>query len=176
MNNQQKARVRFGAKLVVFILVVYFIARTRDTNKNGYIFPSSVIKDQDPAAYEEGGTAEFTLKLNGVSDDWDMVALSEDMANIAKHEVDEKHTEASILFDVVADGHDMYGHAVQIDAFRLQFSMDDLKQIEWPNVGGKKLLNLAALTNESKVGEEVISNYCAENQESSEIFCAAGVQ
>jgi hypothetical protein len=52
--------------------------------------------------------------------------------------------------------------------------MDDLKQVEWGNIDGPRLLNLGRITNETGNGEQLIYDYCSENQKSSEFFCDAG--
>ena len=161
--------VSFIALVAAGLYLWYSDSKSNDT------YPRSVIKHEE--AKGDGGVAQFTLKLNGLdAGDWDMISISSDMVHIAKHEVAKNHTEGSILFEVVGDGDDQYGHTIQVDAFRLVYSMDDLKQIEWSNFDGEKLLNLGKIVDESRGGQKVIVGYCDKHREWSADFCAVGTQ
>jgi hypothetical protein len=137
-----------------------------------YSFPSSVVGHQN-VPDDPGMAAVFTLKL---ATDSSLFGLSFDMEDIAKHEMMEKHPEGSIIFKVVAEGDDLYGRAAEFEEFSLKYQMDDLKQVEWSNIDGPRLLNLGRITNETGSGEQLIYDYCSENQKSSEFFCDAGIR
>ena len=176
MSSEKRTNVSpvfAGVALGVLLCPLMLFAVFKVTHsKSSDTFPRSVVKHEESG---EGGVAEFTLKLAGLdAGDWDMVAMSTDMVNIAKHEVTENHTEGSILFEVVGDGEDEYGHTIQVDAFRLVYSMDDLKQIEWSNFDGEKLLNLGKIVDESRAGQKVIVGYCDKHREWSASFCEVG--
>jgi hypothetical protein len=133
-----------------------------------YKYPSTVTQHEDAA---DGGAGNFTLKIQVGSN---LFSMSSDIASIAQHEMTAKPAEESIVFHVVADIDNLYGNRVQVDAFDLTFSMDDLKQVNWSNIDGPRLLNLGKIDNETGNGATFIADYCAENQKSSQFFCDAG--
>jgi hypothetical protein len=136
-----------------------------------YNLPSSVVRHE--AAPNDGGLESFTLKIGPGSG---MFALSSDMVSIAKHEVAEKRPVGAILFIVVGDGEDQFGKAVQVDVFDLGYQMDDLNRVRWSNFDGPRFLDMGRIVHEYRAGEKFIADYCADNPESSEAFCAAGVK
>lgn len=160
---------------VVGVCLFLSIFLWNECGNSSYTLPKSVIDHNDPLAYENGGIAVFTMKTLGLdAGKWDVGSIANDMQIIAKHEVYENHTEGSILFKVVGDADDRYGNTSQTDFFSLQFSMDDLKQINWSNLMLGKILNLGKIVGETGVGELVIAKYCDADRAESEYFCAVG--
>lgn len=131
--------------------------------------PRSVIKHDDSA--DPRGVSTFTLKLSGLTASTEVFLIAQDMAKIAQNEVGHDRTEGTVVFDVVGDGEDRYGKSTEVDAFTLSYSMDDLRQVNWSNFDGMKLLNLATIVDQYPAGRRLISQYCLDNSESSEGFC-----
>jgi len=98
------------------------------------------------------------------------------MVTIARHEVDLDETEGTIYFDVIGAGEDLYGNPVEVDAFTLSYSMEDLKRVNWTNFDGHKLLNLGAIVKASPAGKKLIADYCAGNEDESDMFCTSADQ
>jgi hypothetical protein len=158
--------------LIAAGLIFWFLnINSSPGSQSSYTFPRSVTSHE--YSQMDGGIERITLKLGGPSGS-DLLAASFDISNIAKHEVDEGHSEKTVLFHVVGDINNLYGNTIQVNEFYLRFSMDDLRQVNWTNIDGPRLLNLGSITSETGNGEELIIDYCAENQKSSELFCDVG--
>jgi hypothetical protein len=99
------------------------------------------------------------------------------MEKIIKHELRESGSEQSIVFHIVGDaggGNDDYGRARPtniIKAFDIQYSMDDMKKINWENLGDVRLENLGHVSEIQPAGATVAQRYCAKHREYSQIFC-----
>jgi len=173
MTREQRRFLSWVTVVGVCLFLSIFL--WNECGNSSYTLPKSVIDHNEPLAYENGGTAVFTMKVLGLdAGKWDMRSIANDMQTIVKHEVDENHSEGSILFKVVGESDDRYGNTNQIDAFSLQFSMDDLKQINWSNFYTGNLLNLGKIVGETGAGELLIDKYCDADREESEYFCAVG--
>ena len=103
-------------------------------------YPSHAL-DHKISVIAGNAVLSVTLKLRGWdAGEGDMYAAIVDMESIMKHELREGSGEQSITFHIVGDaggGYDDYGHARPthlIDAFDIQYSMDNLKQIDWDHL------------------------------------------
>ena len=178
MTSKQAMNVTINVSCIVLVALGLYLWLTNRGSSgpsmgadSSYALPSSVVT-HEPAP-NDGGLESFTLRIGPGSG---MFALSSDIVNIAKHEVAEKRQVGAILFILVGDGEDQFGNAVQVDVFDLVYQMDDLNRIRWSNFDGPRFLNLGRIVHEYRAGEKFIADYCADNSESSEAFCAAGVK
>ena len=133
--------------------------------------PPSVLNQKTSVA---DGNPELymTMKLRGIDGGVSDMSLSaQDMQEIVKHELKQNGSERSIVFDLVADGHDVYGQASQVQVFDIQYSMDDLRRINWANVTSNGLLNLGHVSKKSPQGADVAKLYCEKAREYAEVFC-----
>lgn len=167
MTRVQRRYLAFFSGVIGVLLILFVVVST-----SSYSLPSSVIEHED--AKVDGGTARYRLKLLGVTNSIALFDISSDIEHIAKHEVKNNNNEGTILFTIVGDGQDIYGNSSQVYAFDLQYTMDDLKKINWDNIDCMQLLNLGIIVNKSPAGTKLISDYCEENRVSSEVFCAEG--
>jgi hypothetical protein len=133
--------------------------------------PTSVL-DEKTSAADGNPKLYITMKLRGIDGGVSDMSLSgQDMQEIVKHELKKNGSERSIVFHLVADGHDVYGQASQIQVFDIQYSMDDLRRINWANVTSNGLLNLGHVSEMSPQGADVAKFYCEKAREYAEVFC-----
>jgi hypothetical protein len=162
------ALLAFGVVLLpvsLYLGYLAFFAKDQNTAR-----PTSLLRQQQSPF--PGGTARFTLKLNGLSSTWDIGSVAEEMERIANHEVAENQPEGTILFEVVGNGEDLYGNTInEVEAFEISYSMDDLRRVNWSNYNGAKLLNLGTIVSQTPAGKKMLSEYCAVSRENSELFC-----
>ena len=107
---------------------------------------------------------------------------STDIIDIVKHELEEHGTEQSIVFHIVEDtggGFDIYGRknpAYLTDAFDIEYSMEDLKLINWDSVlhNGRWLLDLGSVSHITGAGNDAIRKYCVDEgfKKYAQVFCA----
>jgi hypothetical protein len=161
------------AKVVLAALIIWGIYGCSSYFLGGgeFTFPFSVLGHKTSVI---DGRAEFevTMKLRGIdSGDTDMNLAAQDMDGIIKHVLKENGSEQGIIFHIVADGQDIYGHATQIQVFDIQYSMDDLKLVNWDNVTSNGLLNLSRLSAMSPAGADVGRLYCEKERDYAQVFC-----
>ena len=163
----------FGVAAVVGYFV-YSSLNTPGSSSDAYQPPGSVVRHSDASA--PGGTTRFTLKGRPYSSDTYVTLLAQDMYEVAKHEVYSSNQSGELDFTLMADGPDRYGNPVELLAFDISYSMDDLKQVNWANIGAMSLLNLATIIDITPEGKKVLEEYCAEDGDISDVFCASAKQ
>lgn len=167
------------------VLAVSFIALTVcayiSADLNGcfkFRYPTSVLNHNTSIV---GGNTELdvTLKLRGWdAGDTDMYSAILDMESIMKHEIKEGSPGQNIVFHIVGDaggGKDDYGNPKPsriIGAFDIQYSMEDIKKIDWDHISQFRLLNLGIVSGITPAGADVAKGYCEKNREYSQSFCA----
>jgi hypothetical protein len=142
-----------------------------------YTYPPSVVNYRS-TVIDGHPVFEATLRLNGWdAGDTDLSAISADMQDLIKHELDAGITDQSMLFHIsgnVGGGYDDYGHprpTALVGAFDLTYSMDDLKRIDWDHTTEYSLFNLAHVSNINSSGDKVGKKYCEANHEAARVFC-----
>ena len=190
-TNRQKTNLTQPGKvlIVVFTAIALFAfmkACSSDTSMpsnpatsgvGSFTYPPSVLSHNISTA---DGNSELnaTLKLQGWDGgEADMINITSDMRSIMEHELKEGGQEQSIDFHIEGDaggGNDDYGRPIPsrlIGVFNIDFSMADIRQINWDHVYNFKLLNLAHVSAITAAGAEVGKKYCEKNREYSQAFC-----
>ena len=163
----------FGVCALVAYCAYYFFNAPVSTS-DAYELPGSVVRHSDASA--PGGATRFTLKGRPYSGDTYVTLLAQDMYEVAKHEVDSSNQSGELQFTFMADGPDRYGNPAQLLAFDISYSMDYLKQVNWANVHAMSLLNLATVIDITPEGKKVLEEYCADDGDISDAFCASAKQ
>jgi hypothetical protein len=183
-GNPIDNRVGAGILLIVIsgliILMIYACSGTTEsTGHNEFTYPKGVL-DHKIVVIGNNSELDVTVKLRG----WDAGATDlytaiVDMESVMKHELQESNGEQSIVFHIVGDaggGRDDYGHVRPTDlinVFDIQYSMDDLRQIDWEHLPGEnRLLNIGRVSGVTEAGVSVARSYCQEGREFTQIFCA----
>jgi hypothetical protein len=143
-------------------------------------YPTSVV-DQKTSVVNGNSEFDVTIKLemwNGGS----LRNCADEMKEIVKHELKEGKQEKSIVFRVVGDvesggGYDRYGNPIPtstatFNALNIQFSMDDLRKVNWDHMSSLELLNLGSVTRFGSYGDSAARNYCEMARDYSRDFCA----
>jgi hypothetical protein len=181
--------VRVGLLLVfvsfLIITAIFFFSGTPDSgtpdssSRDEFTYPRNVL-DHKILANGTNTELDLTVKLQG----WDagagdMYAAIVDMENVMKHELQQSSGEQGIVFHIVGDtggGYDDYGRARPtrlINVFDIQYSMDNLKQIDWSHLPSEmRLLNLGLVSGVTPAGADVGKAYCEKDGEYSQVFCA----
>src|SRR5208337_2887314 len=134
----------FGKILVIVFVIFIFLDYVKGCgDRSEYTYPRNVLGHKTSVI---GGNTELdvTVKLRGWdAGSGDMYAALLDMESVMKHEIKENSGEQSIVFHIVGDtggGRDDYGHVRPsnlINVFDIQYSMDDLRQIDWEHLPGE---------------------------------------
>jgi hypothetical protein len=160
--------------LLITVLFVLFVWMHRSVGPSEFTLPPSVL-DQKTAVVDGKAELDFTMKLGGLdAGNWDMLAIIRDMESIMRHELKESGSEQSILFHIVGvAAADDYGRRSTdlIGAFDIQYSMEDIKQINWDNPSEIRLLNLGRVSGITPAGAKVAGGYCEKNRGDSQVFC-----
>jgi hypothetical protein len=137
-------------------------------------YPSGVL-DHKISIIDGNTELDVTLKLNGWdAGENDIYSAILDMQSIMRHELKEGGSEQSILFRIVGvAATDDYGRETTdlIGVFDIQYSMKDIKQINWDNPGEIRLLNLGHVSGITPAGITVAQRYCEKEREHSQAFC-----
>jgi hypothetical protein len=163
----------FGVVAIVGYCAYSFL-NVPGSSSDIYEFPGSVVRHSDASA--PGGTATFTLKDRPYSGDTYVTLLAQDMYKIAKHAVESRNQSGELQFTFMADGPDEHGNPTQLLAFDISYSMDDLRQVNWANIHAMSLLNLATIIDITPEGKKVLEEYCEDDGDISNIFCASAKQ
>jgi hypothetical protein len=168
-----------GATLFIFLVIMIGVGIKACSD---FTLPSEVISEKTSVV--NGNTQfEVTMKLTEFDGNEPSVpTTSSHIAEIVKHELDEHNTARTIVFHIVEDaggGYDAYGRPQLtrlVDAFDIEYSMTDLKLIDWDTVGlnGRWLLDLGTVSNVTDAGEEAIRKYCVDDGQKryAQAFCA----
>jgi hypothetical protein len=181
MNFNQQEIVKWAPKVFVGILILgglyEVIVYLGGLGK--YDYPVTFVSHQSNQIAGKP-VYEAQVKLNGWdAGDTDLSALAPDIQDVVKHELGDGISDQSMLFHIVGDaggGYDDYGHArptALVGAFDLEYSMDDLKRIDWDHTTEFSFFNLAHVTNVNSAGEKVGKAYCEKNRDSAHAFCDA---
>jgi hypothetical protein len=163
----------FGIALMVCGYVI-FLLNSSKTSSATDVLPRSVMRHSD--ASSPGGNASFTLEDKLYSGTTYITDLEQDMYDIAKHEVTSRNQPGEVHFTFMVSGPDMYGKSANMLAFDISYSMDDLKQVNWANIGPMRLLNLATILDVTPEGKKLLQDYCGGNADISDAFCASAEQ
>ncbi len=170
-------------RLAILIVISVFIYAWIDScaESHGLVkftYPASAL-DHKTSVIDGNTVLNVTLKLRGSdAGEDDVYAAIVDMESIMKHELREGGGEQSIAFHIVGDaggGYDDYGHPRPthlINAFDIQYSMDDVRQIDWDHLPSEnRLLNLGQVSGITPAGAGVAKEYCEKAREYAQVFC-----
>ncbi len=152
----------------------YSFLNMRGSSSDSFELPGSVVRHSEAPA--PGGNASFTLEDKSYSGTTYVTDLQQDMYDIAKKEVSSRNQPGEIHFTFMVSGPDMYGNPAHLLAFDISYSMDDLKQVNWANVGPMRLLNIASVLDVTPEGKKLLKDYCGGNADISDGFCASAEQ
>jgi len=175
-QKKNEKLVGSGIAIAIFILIVYVCADSNGCSE--FKYPASVL-DHKIVVTGSNSELDVTLKLRGGdAGAVDLYGAIVDMESVMKHELKENGGEQGIVFHVVGDaggGYDDYGHESPthlIKAFDIQYSMENLRQIDWDHLPSEnRLLNLGQISEITPAGVAVAQGYCKEAREYAQVFC-----
>lgn len=167
--------------LILVILIAAFVFSRSPFSQHGPDFQTPQNVQRREISYIDGNPMlEVTLSLprsnTGEAEVYTSIA---DMKQVMRNAVYEGTQVRGIVFhlvEAVGGGTDDYGNSKpsrMIADFDLQYSMDDVRRINWRSVTSSGLLNLSKVTKISPTGAVVAHRYCERNRDSSEVFCKA---
>jgi len=170
--------VRLAFLAVISVFVFALIHSCGESSGVGsFTYPPSVLS-HNISTVDGNSELNVTLKSQGWdAGEADIINITSDMRSIMEHELKEGGQEQSIAFHLVGDaggGRDDYGRPIPsrlIGVFDIDFSMADIREINWDHVYNFKLLNLARVSAITPAGAEVGKKYCEKNREYSNAFC-----
>lgn len=163
--------------MAALLIVCIYGCESFFSGPSEYKYPSCVLEHKISVI---NGKTEYDvkMKLPGVdSGGIDMVYIAGQMKNVAEHEIKQSGSEQSMVFTIAGEtigGYDDYGRAEPseiINVFDVQYSMDDLKKIDWDHITDYSFLNLGHLTIICPAGAKVVERYCEKHREYSQAFC-----
>jgi hypothetical protein len=164
----------------IIIIIVFINSIFSDSGESKY--PASVL---DHKISVINGITELDVKMKIPGLDagaMDMYSIANDMEKIAKYEINQSGSEQNIVFTIagkVGGGYDDYGRPESTDIINgldIQYSMVDLKKIEWGHITVYSFLNLGHLTIISPGGAKFVQRYCEKNRQYSQVFCDSADQ